>query len=459
MHWRCLPKTAQDDILKAARVKDSKDENGANIPKRLALGVEEATEFVCLQCQKGGSCMICEVTVLEPEQKAVAESDLTQPNELNGDIGKDTEVVRAEEEDSQNILFRCVKCKRLAHYEHLPTDDNDRPIPDVATIYQIENEWQCADCVSFTFAVSKILAWRPYPTGATDPYDNSSTPPNYKEMLPREYLVKWDGRSYRRAQWVPHMWLSSTSPSLLRNFLQSGPKVELLAEPRKSSESFEDDSTKPADASELPIVDANDGSREAPDKTLRASIPHALPDAEERIPTSWLTIDRILDIRIWSPKKSKRTKQAKKKKATQISDDEIDELSSEAEDEMRRALDDGLEPDSAYIETIDEYESRCGESFSLEDIDKVIWAFIKWEDLLYDECEYFICYHDLTYNLNYIIQLHGTLLQIGIHVSSSHSKWHSLDLSPLAQSRFPSSIKIKLQTWTNGEVSLGLPAY
>ncbi len=101
-------------------------------------------------------------------------------------------------------------------------------------------------------------------------------------------------------------------------------------------------------------------------------------------------MDRVLDIRIWSPNRSKRSKTKKQAKSRSVPEILVDsdEASSGAEDELHQAFLNGEEPSAAYIETIDEYESRTNREVTEEDIGKVVWAFIKWDDLAYDECAY-----------------------------------------------------------------------
>ncbi len=218
-HWRCLARTQQDEILKAARAKDAEVESEHGRAKRSTLEANESTEFVCGSCSKGGTCLGCNATVLVPEVKKADESVVHEPvpalREAHSD-GKSAEDATPESslkksEAIDELLFRCVKCKRVAHYAHLFKDDEDMSLPEIAIHFQVETDWQCRDCASFTFHVEKILAWRPYPANAPNIHVLSADPPNYKENLFREYLIKWDGRSYRRAQWVPHMWLSSTA--------------------------------------------------------------------------------------------------------------------------------------------------------------------------------------------------------------------------------------------------------
>lgn len=392
-----MARTQQDEILKAARAKDAEIGSEEVRAKRSTLEVDESTEFVCGSCSKGGTCLGCHATVLEPEVKKVDEPAVRDSGHaLDEAHGDDKPALRESSvkisEATDELLYRCVKCKRLAHYAHLVGDDEDMSVSEIATHFQVETDWQCGDCASFTFHVEKILAWRPYPANAPKTRVLSADPPNYKDNLPREYLVKWDGRSYRRAQWVPHMWLSSTAPAMLKNFLATGTKAELLPEPYKD-EILSDEKEQPTDEAELPAFATKEDSREnssAPAAKEVSRQPPALVDAEDHIPPRWKTVDRLLDIRIWSPSQSKRPKAKKRPKGrvTQIPDDDSDEVSSGAEDELRRAFSNGDEPTASHLETIEEFENRTNRDVTEEDIDRVVWAFIKWDDLAYDECAY-----------------------------------------------------------------------
>lgn len=102
---------------------------------------------------------------------------------------------------ASELLFRCLTCKRLAHYAHLPVpphlSSSEVSLPECAAYYQTDKAWLCKDCSSFQYGLDKILAWRPYPPNATEPPRPADEPPHYKDALPREYLVKWVDRSFR----------------------------------------------------------------------------------------------------------------------------------------------------------------------------------------------------------------------------------------------------------------------
>ena len=290
----------------------------------------------------------------------------------------------ANDDDSpKELLFRCLTCKRLAHYAHLPVpegfDPDDTTPAELASYYQQSTGWRCADCVSYVYSVEHILAWRPYPENAVEPPRAPNEPPNYKSMLPREYLIKWVDRSYRRVQWVPHGWLLAVAPSKLKNFLIGGTKVPLLPEPVSEQQASVPGETETAD-----FEIGRDDSEGLGSKDKEAASPlFALPDAEKRIPPAWKTVDRILDIRLWKPKAVKG--RSRKSKAV-ASDEEVDDQEDPAVAKLRAAAyDQGEEPPNDAFVTLEEFESLIQDKLSEKHATQVAWAFIKWDDLGYDD--------------------------------------------------------------------------
>ncbi|GLB35984.1 putative class II histone deacetylase complex subunits 2 and 3 [Lyophyllum shimeji] len=398
-HWRCMASIQRDEILKAARDKDvaewrqahAQTSQDGEVPvppepgKRPGLGVNETTEFICSACMKGGFCMGCMEIALQPDALSKASRAQTSPEAHNGEAttfeNANSDPTEFLDDDNQ-LLFRCLTCKRIAHYAHLslpPNYSSDDTVADIARFYA--RSWLCADCASYRFGVDKIIAWRPYPPNAVEPPRRGDEVPNYKDSLPREYLVKWLDRSYRRVQWVPHMWLLSTHHAKLKNFLAGGTKVELLAVGDEVGE----------DEASLPSFEIADGSRPSfakPGVKTPALPRDALPDAERRIPLAWKTIDRILDVLLWHPRrglpKARKGKRKGKQKATVIEDSD-EELEPAVQQERDLAFDQGEQPSDDLVETVSEWEARTGERFCLDNIDQVVWAFIKWGDLGYDE--------------------------------------------------------------------------
>ncbi|KAJ6627101.1 SNF2 family N-terminal domain-containing protein [Mycena sp. CBHHK59/15] len=395
-HWNCLASTQREEILKAARDIDRAawrstqpenelhDENGQpkankNEPgKRAGLDPYQTTEFVCGACTRGGVCMGCMETALEPDANNLAKGTVAA---TNSSVEKDAETIEtssSEKHDLANeLLFRCLVCKRLAHYAHLPLPPDfpaDSDVAEIAVHYQHASSWLCADCSSFTFGLDKILAWRPYPSTAVEPPRPADEPVNYKNVLPREYLVKWTDRSYRRTQWVPHMWLVSTNGSKLKTSWQAVPNsapFQIVVDSRDSS-------VKPGGSSKSPTRPQD-----------------AVPDAERRIPPAWKTVDRVLDLLLWRPRRAKaktqkRTHKKGKGQGRRVeTDDESDEAEEdEAEAQRAAAFDQGEQPSTLFTESLGEWEGRTRQKFSIDHIDEVAWVFIKWNDLPYDEASW-----------------------------------------------------------------------
>ena len=405
-HWKCLSKTQRDEITRAARARDkdrwkeqgeeATEPSAGDLPDRKELDVNQATEFVCASCMKGGICMGCLEVALKPDPSL---ADKHSPGRsslepMQCDI-PDIEMVAntsplADDtslQPSQELLFRCFSCKRLAHYRHLPDPENVAwADADLASYYQEETGWRCADCASYVYPLDKILAWRPYPPDAVEP--TLASPPDPKTVLPREYLVKWADRGYRRTQWVPHLWLVSTNLSKLKHFLTKGSKVPLLDEPISDETAMDVDRIDGVDKQTVAFEPGTDITIEAgsPAEPRHVSL-GPLPDAERRIPPAWKTIDRVLDVRFWNPSPSVSGK--RKKKGVVHRDQVVESLQSPRQ-QLERAYAEGEQPDESLMEEPDDLFSRTGQGLSVEHIDEVVWVFVKWEDLGYEEGWYSI---------------------------------------------------------------------
>ncbi|KAF8634457.1 hypothetical protein AX15_000900 [Amanita polypyramis BW_CC] len=368
-HWKCLSSSQRDEILKAMRDKDAVQAEAHDttddfkIKKRSSLDVRESTDFICGACTKGGICMGCMDVVAEPHTvSGVGATD------NNGDI----EMIDINtEEPRRELLFRCFTCRRPSHYEHLPRPSRlpeDSTVTDIAQYYQNEGSWLCSDCSSYIYQLDKILAWRPYPPNAVEPLRGPNELPNYKDPLPRQYLIKWVGRSYRRTQWVPHMWLLSTNNAKLKNFIVSGARVELHRDSKKSKVQEDDD------------LFGNTAA--APDVPMQKPLSlDAFPDAEQHIPLAWKTVDRVLDVLLWRPKSGNA---GVRKKDTRVdSGDETTEQKLQAE--YNAAFDNGEQPSTRNTETAARWESRMGCSISEDTVGDIVWMFVKWDDLNYGE--------------------------------------------------------------------------
>ncbi|KAG6890732.1 hypothetical protein C0992_013115 [Termitomyces sp. T32_za158] len=342
-HWKCMAGTQRDEILKAAHDTDcarERDQGHNDLSpkpapaKRSGLDPHQTTEFICGACMKGGLCMVCMEVALETD---------------------------AVQNEKYSATQRSASTKGPEEKE-LPQSSTSQDATDTRR-----------------FGVDRIIAWRPYPSTAVEPTRSRDEPPNYKSSLPREYLVKWMDRSFRRVQWVPHMWLLSTHPAKLKNFLMGGSRVELIKT--------------------LDVTQSEDKPRSSElDEELRRSsanaqknTPFPIADAERRIPLAWKTIDRLLDVLVWRPQRhgSKQKKQkGKGRQSSPISDsanESGDGLDESVREEREIAFDRGEQPSDDVLETVSDWETRSGRTFGEKNIGQIAWSFIKWEDLGYDE--------------------------------------------------------------------------
>ncbi|KAJ4484899.1 hypothetical protein C8J55DRAFT_472367 [Lentinula edodes] len=379
VHWSCLSRVDQEEILKSARERDRldwlKEHEGeqSNIEKdgprkRPGLDSNQITEYICNYCVKGGLCMGCLETIPAQSREQLKDAD--------GDT--DMNVASPSTPDNGQLLFRCFTCKRLAHYQHIEDDITpDDNLAEIASYYQ--SNWSCRDCRSYRWGLDKILAWRSYPASAIQP----TQPFNIKEPLPREYLVKWQERGYRRTQWVPHMWLVSTHFSKLKNFITNGTKIELL----------ESTTNKPSEEEPASLFDIPDESSITQSKVDNdpSSLLSPLVDAENRIPPGWKTVDRVLDVQLrFVPRANTKTKKKPRgshRKSLVVNSDEEESEMEEAKEAFEAAFERGEEP-KGFVESVDKFEARTGTRFDPQDqehVDLVIWAFFKWVDLGYEE--------------------------------------------------------------------------
>ncbi|KAG8699310.1 hypothetical protein FRC08_005380 [Ceratobasidium sp. 394] len=273
----------------------------------------------------------------------------------------------------------------------------------IAEVVQSEPDaWKCHDCVRWVYPAESILAWRPDGSGIAENFE-PGTVPNVNDPLRREYLVKFKERGFKRVEWVPHMWLVSMHKALLRHFLKSGTKLPLLED---DSEELQEkigkrqgkDKGKGRARGALDIPPGFARSRSASterDKGVEQEYegtPGPMPDAELRIPDSWLRIDRLLDVRLRlpaAPSKQKPVKGKGRGGQKRIPDSE-DEPVSDPKDSSRGRDDqfvDGEEPDKDLTESATEFERRRGRMPTAAEIkERAVWVFTKFEGLQYDEC-------------------------------------------------------------------------
>ncbi|KAJ5169695.1 SNF2-related protein [Penicillium coprophilum] len=165
-----------------------------------------------------GHCAVCREAgpMSQPLRENLTSQTEQQLREANDGIDPITHVQISRINNVDNILLRCLggghACKRAFHIYHLP--DKDCADMDL-------DSWQCNDCSespSGANPIHVIVAWRP---------KNSEVKvvPQLVEMLPeidKEYLIKWNNKSYFRVTWLTGDWVWSKAPaSQMKSFLKS----------------------------------------------------------------------------------------------------------------------------------------------------------------------------------------------------------------------------------------------
>ncbi|KZO94023.1 hypothetical protein CALVIDRAFT_502015 [Calocera viscosa TUFC12733] len=410
-HWDCVSPAQRLEVIRAVRATTGK-------PVWQGLPMGEMSAYLCGSCTRGAECMGCGKIVPEGVDRSKAEKSKTpassrqktpvpgeniKPEASNSkeasnelmDIDypdrKDTplSLELGTPEESSPLLFRCTRCKRASHYACMSNppralslaSDSRLPLDELAQHYQ--QAWECDQCERWRFPVELVLAWRAAP--GVNAKVEARRPANYKAPLKREYLIKWQDRSFARLEWVPHAWLAAVSGARLKNFLDGGRKIELLAE--GGAVAFETSS----------------GGSSGPE-----------PEAESRIPEAWRRIDRLLDVRFWKPNaKMKGTvkraaQRPSKRKSTkrsgsvlsdsQVEDvlelsDDIESADSDSEEtDLRVAImREGQEPAENDIEDAEGRIQRLKRQrakridITEDDVKDIAWCYIKWEDLGYEQ--------------------------------------------------------------------------
>ncbi|KAJ1029984.1 hypothetical protein NDA16_000897 [Ustilago loliicola] len=312
-HWGCLPAESQKAILvhiNRERTIRHRSVFGEKAPPPSPVRWIDIDEMLdtnsCPDCAGYASyCTLCKANVdgvrTVEEQLGFTEAMLEQYPAPPANL-------------TAKRLFRCKRCSRATHYECLAraqTDGEDKSVEEIAKSVQ-EAGWLCSDCHRWP-AVEKIIAWRQLDRSLWD--DEEAKRCAYavlslRENLPREYLVKFKGKSYRETEWVPHDWLRILHQIMLSSFLAKGGRLEL--EPAELIESAAALASARRNRASLALG----GGRALPStpvqtrsvkKTLQVDEtgevdvgpPGPMPDAQRRIPKTWRTPDRILAVKFF----------------------------------------------------------------------------------------------------------------------------------------------------------------
>ncbi|CAK7206990.1 hypothetical protein SEUCBS139899_009798 [Sporothrix eucalyptigena] len=127
-------------------------------------------------------------------------------------------------DNADNVLFRCTQCHRGFHYQHLPPPSADWIDEAGANIrkerlaeYSIDGK--CHDCLDMTAKIEALIAWRP--VGKNDAIIA------FDDVVEddKEYLIKWEDKSYDHCEWRPGSWVFGACNTRIRQTLikKNGP--------------------------------------------------------------------------------------------------------------------------------------------------------------------------------------------------------------------------------------------
>ncbi|KAK2019331.1 SNF2 family domain-containing protein [Colletotrichum eremochloae] len=174
----------------------------------------------CQQCKGAGrSC-----AAFSPKRTPKQEEKIRLENGGEDPI---TPVDPALINNAENLLFRCIVCKRGWHYEHLPSSEMDSGLSDIRQqrLSEYSVDWKCLDCGIVSDKIQTLVAWRP----AEEKSLNAGKTYSDLREDEKEYLVKWQGKSYFHCSWMPGAWIFHIAAGVMRNSFAKKDADENLA--------------------------------------------------------------------------------------------------------------------------------------------------------------------------------------------------------------------------------------
>ncbi|KAI4102730.1 MAG: hypothetical protein L6R37_004202 [Teloschistes peruensis] len=168
-------------------------------------------------------CSVCYCTTIAsgPFRERKTTRQEQKEREENGGEDPITAVAESAINSVDNVLFRCTGCFRGFHFHHLPSKEPDIIDADMSEQNLAEKRfedyckfgtWTCKACTTAPAKVDSLIAWRPsnhdnyIPGTATDSVHEDD----------KEYLVRWEKRSYFKSLWMPGPWVWGITSQRMR---------------------------------------------------------------------------------------------------------------------------------------------------------------------------------------------------------------------------------------------------
>ncbi|KAK0373817.1 SNF2 family domain-containing protein [Colletotrichum limetticola] len=162
----------------------------------------------CQECKRSGrSC-----AAFSPKKTPRQEEKIRL---ANGGEDPVTAVAPSLVNNAENLLFRCIMCKRGWHFEHLPSSQTDSDVSDIRQqrLAEYSVDWKCVDCGTVSDKIQTLVAWRPLGKASLE---EGKTYSDFNEDE-KEYLIKWQDKSYFHCSWMPGAWLFHIAAGVMRN--------------------------------------------------------------------------------------------------------------------------------------------------------------------------------------------------------------------------------------------------
>ncbi|EXF74111.1 SNF2 family domain-containing protein [Colletotrichum fioriniae PJ7] len=162
----------------------------------------------CQECKRSGRSCAAFSSKKTPRQEEKIRLE-------NGGEDPVTAVAPSLVNNADNLLFRCTMCKRGWHYEHLPSSQTDSDVSDIRQQRLAEHsvDWKCVDCGTVSDKIQTLVAWRPLGKASLE---SGKTYSDFNEDE-KEYLIKWQDKSYFHCSWMPGAWLFHVAAGVMRN--------------------------------------------------------------------------------------------------------------------------------------------------------------------------------------------------------------------------------------------------
>jgi len=209
-----VTKVGEDDFVLQCR-------RCVNMPQKKDIHAPNLAR--CQDCNEfGASCV--------PFRTRKSPAEEQREREQNGGEDPIADVSPSLINNPMNVMFRCTQCTRPFHYSHLESrnrfsnpehDDEDSAN---ARFAEYSKDWKCKQCADMLSKVSGLVAWRPADANSYNP----SLDVSIVDEDDKEYLIKWENRSYLQSVWMPGPWTWGViAPAMRKAFFnkQTSPKM------------------------------------------------------------------------------------------------------------------------------------------------------------------------------------------------------------------------------------------